>query len=336
MTKEKSRKRRLGLKLWLGLSALVALCAVGNLMANENPRVVRQEVEIPNLPSNFEGFTILQLTDLHGFRFGENQARLAAQINALDYDMLALTGDMNRENEEAETSYAPVYELLRAIELKTPLVFWIDGNHGPYACHKALWVTVGLSEIGEDLSEMGCIVLQYPYEIKRGNQHIWIVPRMRGLSYDSFFASCDPNQTYEGGVKGREALAIELKRLSWFNKLYQNGEVKIGLIHEPEERFASEGMWDSLRNLDYSLLIAGHNHGGQIRIPFYGAFYIPTLDTERGGYFPRQEDVMGLSQIGGTPQYISAGLGASSSVSFLNFRLFNPPEINLIVLRSKR
>ena len=52
------------------------------------------------------------------------------------------------------------------------------------------------------------------------------------------------------------------------------------------------------------------------------------------GYLPAQREVMGLNQIHNRQKYISAGLGSSASISFLDFRLFNTPEINVIILQS--
>ena len=82
------------------------------------------------------------------------------------------------------------------------------------------------------------------------------------------------------------------------------------------------------------MVLAGHYHAGQWRIPFYGALFVP--DAFSGLYlFPNQDEVKGLITWGDTNQYVSAGLGASSSCKFLQFRLFNTPEINLLTLKSK-
>ena len=82
------------------------------------------------------------------------------------------------------------------------------------------------------------------------------------------------------------------------------------------------------------LFRSGHYHGGQLRLPFFGALYIPSPTSGiANGYFPKQNEVKGLNQIIDMQQYISAGLGSSASISFLDFRLFNTPEINLITLR---
>ena len=111
--------------------------------------------------------------------------------------------------------------------------------------------------------------------------------------------------------------------------------MKICLTHYPLGTNLSDEEWQGLGQLDYSLILAGHYHGGQFRIPGYGALYIPNPATGHGGYFPDQKDVMGLNDVNGIPQYISAGLGASSSLRVFSFRIFNTPELNLITLRGK-
>lgn len=95
----------------------------------------------------------------------------------------------------------------------------------------------------------------------------------------------------------------------------------IGLGHEPLPQ-----------DLGYDLILVGHYHGGQIRIPGYGAIFIPNIDGRQ--WFPKQSEVRGLQQFNGYSQYITAGLGASSSLRWLEKRWFNPPEINVITLTS--
>lgn len=82
------------------------------------------------------------------------------------------------------------------------------------------------------------------------------------------------------------------------------------------------------------MVLAGHYHGGQWRIPFYGAVFVP--DAFSDVYlFPNQDEVKGLVTWGNTNEYVSAGLGANNRFKFLEFRLFNSPEINLLTLKSK-
>ena len=84
-------------------------------------------------------------------------------------------------------------------------------------------------------------------------------------------------------------------------------------------------------NLDFDLVIAGHYHGGQVRVPFYGAPFIPVMTSSfYDGFFPDQNYVSGLAAGNSIQQYISRGLGASN----IPFRLFNTPEINLLTLKA--
>ena len=82
------------------------------------------------------------------------------------------------------------------------------------------------------------------------------------------------------------------------------------------------------------LILAGHYCGGVWRLPFLGAFYVPDKTLPRGGWFPAQEDVSGLSTVGESQVYITKGLSTSGSVPLMPFRLFNSPEISVLTLTS--
>jgi len=86
---------------------------------------------------------------------------------------------------------------------------------------------------------------------------------------------------------------------------------------------------------DFELIIAGHYHGGQIRLPFIGALFIPDPWYEPNSFFPPKDRVKGLWEYKQTKQYVSAGLGTSDAIPLLKFRLFNPPEINILTLKNK-
>lgn len=96
-------------------------------------------------------------------------------------------------------------------------------------------------------------------------------------------------------------------------------DLHIVLAHEPqylEKEYA-------LSSPD--LVIAGHAHGGQIRLPFIGGLVAPDQ-----GFFP--EYTAGEYKSGDTAMYVSRGLGNS----VIPLRVFNYPEINVLIIRSEK
>ena len=78
----------------LAFVLLIAGLAAYTVWDNQQIVIRRQEIVIDGLPSNFDGYTILQISDLHGRMFGEGQSRLLEAINSVEHDIIALTGDM--------------------------------------------------------------------------------------------------------------------------------------------------------------------------------------------------------------------------------------------------
>lgn len=267
-----------------------------NVYDNNRIKVVEETIEITDLSSDFEGLKILQISDLHGRTFGENQERLIKLINSIDYDIIAITGDMvNKHTEDIE----PFIKILDGIENKE-YIFFVDGNVDNPSLNE---VTNEITEEGQFLINKGCKILDRPYEIKKGETSLWI---SRFINKDQFY---------------------DLTGISEEN----DNSIKIVLTHYPRHAYHFE---EGTNIPDYDLVLAGHYHAGQWRIPFYGALFVP--DAFSGFYlFPNQNEVKGLITWGDTNQYVSAGLGASSNYKFLEFRLFNSPEINLLILKSK-
>ena len=178
---------------------------------------------------------------------------------------------------------------------------------------------------------MGVNVLLLPEKIEKNGEYIWLVPELCRTELEMQYFSIDEmNEQYK-------KISMFGKNLEkWYEQLNGNKKIKIRVNHFPLQANLSNEERKDLGYLDYDLSISGHYHGGQIRIPFYGALYIPSPTSGMNGYFPRQEEVEGLNNMDGLQQYVSAGLGASASISFLNFRLFNSPEINLITLSGNK
>lgn len=81
------------------------------------------------------------------------------------------------------------------------------------------------------------------------------------------------------------------------------------------------------QDLGIELHLAGHTHGGQIRVPFIG----PLVTLSR---VPRAW-ARGYRELGGTRLNVSAGIGAEHAAGLPSIRLNCPPEMTLIVLEPK-
>ena len=135
------------------------------------------------------------------------------------------------------------------------------------------------------------------------------------------------------------ALEFELDRLEDIRELkkeFAPEDIQIVLTHTPltEEYVQSVMSWsekEMVYSIRYaSLILAGHYNGGQWRIPWKGAIYVPEL-----GWFPEDSAIQGLSWLGNIPQYISPGLGSDPHYENMPGRVYNPPVITKITLTRK-
>ena len=103
-----------------------------------------------------------------------------------------------------------------------------------------------------------------------------------------------------------------------------DADLTIGLVHSPEprvlDRFAADG-WD--------LLLCGHTHGGQLRVPFYGALVTNCgIDRQHVRWLHRWAQPS-PGHPNGTWLHVSAGLGTSP---YAPVRFACPPEATLLTL----
>ncbi len=93
-------------------------------------------------------------------------------------------------------------------------------------------------------------------------------------------------------------------------------EFRIGITHYPD-------LVPDLKNLPFDLLLAGHTHGGQVRLPWIGALVSLSRAGTRFAY--------GLFQAGGRAAYVTAGVG-TESLGLPPVRFLCPPEVVLITI----
>src|SRR5688572_22549681 len=285
--KRLSRRRFLRRTLALG-AVPAALGAYGTLVEPFWVDHHEFEVTIPHLPQAFDGFRIAHLSDMHaGDRDGapmDYLTRVVRRIDLMKPDCVAVTGDL--VNHTGNT-VGPVAELLATIAVP---VFVSFGNHdyAPNTARPRMW-TMLADPLQAALESRGCTVLRNrAVSLAKGDARLWFV----GLE-DLYTTRFSPQIAYRG-VNPDDPI--------------------VALSHNPDS-----ANW--LQNWGTKLILSGHTHGGQIRIPFLGAPILPLLNRRfEQGLFPLRN---------GCQMYVSRGVG------FLyQARLFCRPELPCIVLRA--
>ena len=100
--KKKTLPRQLAFFVLLLLAAILSI----NFIVNQFVSVKSLSVPVKGLPSEFDGFTVLHISDLKGTSFGSSQQRLVFALGKHDYDAVVLTGDMLSEKDNAQPLYA--------------------------------------------------------------------------------------------------------------------------------------------------------------------------------------------------------------------------------------
>lgn len=341
-------------RFWpLVLLAAILLLGAAVMLNNSNLTIEEQTITVVGLPDDMEGYRIVVLSDLNGRRFGDSQSLLLRTLNNIKYDAIFCLGDMVGKDGNAE----PFWELIEGLKDPGKLYFICgDSDPGPYL--QSARATEGILSqlILEDwilgAIERGANYVDAPVSITVKSATLWISPAtMLNLeTTGTLEAWQDQTEQEEDGVRSGiqedySHLPITTYRTRLAQQLYDaqrtmsSTDIHISLAHEvPSDSFIYTSEDHDLQNERYltspELILAGHYCAGVWRIPLVGAFYVPDQTLSRGGWFPPQERVTGLSTVGETQVYITSGLSTNGSVPLMPFRLFNSPQISVLTLTS--
>lgn len=261
------------------LLALVILIVVLFLHSNFTVGITNYEVNIADLPDEFENFKILQLTDLHSKKIGG----ILSKIEREEPDIVVMTGDMistDDENFDVFLSYA------EEIAEKFPTYF-IVGNH-EQALKRA-----DCAELIAKLADIGVYVLDNErVKIERGDSGI----NLYGMWFNLRFYRDVNDESTEEYIVSKEHITNILGNA-------KNG-VNILLTHNPV-------YFDAYAEWGADLTLSGHMHGGMIYVPFKGGLFSPEKEyypEYDGGYYEKQ----------GSYLIVSRGLGEHKGFRFLN------------------
>jgi len=130
--------------------ALLVFLFVLSILPNFYIEVTHYEVSSPKLPDSFEGFKIVQISDLHNENFGNKQSSLIEKVRMEKPDLIIITGDLI---DSSHPDLDSVMNLILGIKDLAPIYF-VSGNH-------ETWLDPALYEsLKLNLSSAGVIILE--------------------------------------------------------------------------------------------------------------------------------------------------------------------------------
>ncbi len=290
----------------LATAVIVLLCSY---IGNRNFRETFYSTSSIKVDSSLR---IIQLSDMHGAKYGKNNEKLISRIKALTPDIIILTGDIV-DSAIKDADYA--ISLAKELSAIAPS-YYIYGNNEVESIYdvplneKELDEKFGFDSTNRDQTAL--LKLEDTFEEELEKAGIKVLKnekdtiKVKTMTIDVYgVLNSNPSSFWSYS---------EDAFLSYINENPEN--LKITAVHEPFifQEFAPEFWGD--------LMLAGHTHGGVIRIPVLGPLF-----TVEGGLFPERSGdfVYGRYDAAGKPLIISSGLENSTIL-----RVNNQPELVVV------
>jgi predicted MPP superfamily phosphohydrolase len=247
--------------------------------------VHRVEIRLGNLPEVFRGFRIAHMADFHYGEYSEPTfiRSVVERVNLLHPDIVALTGDFVSAGPMIRRiSVDFAYHCADLLgRLECPRKYASMGNHD---------VLVSRLDVTDALKSRDIPVLHNDaIPIEKDGARLWLA----GVADALVGTDADLNAAIpRGRVAGKEPLIL--------------------MAHEPDYA-------DQVIGSGVDLMLSGHTHGGQVRIPFVPPMNLPPLGKKY---------VEGHFSLGDLQLYVTRGVGTVG----VPFRFRCPPEITLITL----
>ena len=276
------------LKFFLGLILVITLIIIYARYVGTMGFITKEyTIYNKDIPSSYDGLKIVHFSDIHYNRAITSKKidDIVSEINLINPDIVVFTGDLiDKDVSLTDSDFKFLANAFSKISAKYGK-YAVLGNHDYNEKDKVIQV----------FNDSDFKYLENSYDIIY-NQYS-----------DKIFIGGIGNVSYN--------LDNVDKTMEYFNS---NNDItyRIMLTHEPD---ISDTIVD---NYNVSLILGGHSHNGQVRIPGIGAVYTPNGAKK---YYDEYYD------LNGTPLYVSSGIG----VSMLNYRLFNKPSINFYRVNKK-
>lgn len=255
---------------------------------NMNIETTTIKIENDKIPAEFDGVKIAHVSDLHNHQWGD---KLIEKIEIENPDIIAITGDLV---DSRKTNFDIAFQFIQDASEIAP-IYYVTGNHESRLADYAL-----LKERLENASVN--MMDDYSVFIEKENKKIQI----SGIQDPDFV-----EPMARGGIQGE---IVRTKLNETVDKNYFN----IVLSHRPEH-------FEQYVRVGADLVLTGHAHGGQVRIPFLGGLVAPNQ-----GLLPNYTN--GVYEEEDTAMIVSRGLGNS----IIPVRINNRPELVVIQLKQSK
>lgn len=291
---------------------IIVVLGVGNYKANQRIFITTYEVVDEKIPQSFDGYRIVQVTDVHSIRSKQQSDILYNKIEQESPDLIVITGDLvdsnwyTKENDALKSGESDkmagwdTLDFIKRLTANYP-VYLVYGNH-----EMILLDDVRNNPFKVGMEEAGVVILNNNgVEISRDGESIYLlgIQDPATLYKDHDYVEYD-NHTDRINAMMENVMALREKDL-----------YTVVLSHRPE-------YFEEYKKYDADLYLTGHAHGGQIRLPIIGGMYAPGQ-----GVFPKYTS--GMLSEDDTTMIIGRGLGNAVKVP----RIFNPPELNVVILK---
>lgn len=282
--------------IFIGIFILMYLYIKYNVNTLE---VTKYVVENKKVPKEFDGYNIVQISDLHSKLFGENNKKLIQKIKSLNPDIVVVTGDLiDGEN----NNYNVALDFMKEIS-KLYRVYYIIGNHE----QKSL-----IKKYKDEYKDYFNKLHQIDF-VNLDNNKVEIV---KGYSNINLYGLTVPYSCYKYLFDNQETTSIDIDFLEEKLGKVDREQFNILLAHTPF-------YFDEYEKWGADLTLCGHVHGGIVRLPIVGGLLSPDRK-----FFPKYD--LGEYIKNKSTMIVSKGLGGSKVLIRVNCK----PEIVNIKLKN--
>ena len=277
----KKNKKKL---IWSIVVGTLLLIVGWVIWTNVNFTTTHLTITNHKIPESFKGYKIAEVADLHNHQWGE---RLISQLEKEQPDMIAIAGDFV---DSSHTDFDVAMEFIEQAKSIAP-IYYVTGNH-------EAWLD-NYEELERRMIAAGVHMMDDTSEwIEQDGAKINLI----GIQ--------DPDFVERASFDGIQESIVTTKLEPLLNEDCYN----IVLCHRPElfKGYVATGA---------DLVLTGHAHGGQVRIPFVGGLIAPNQ-----GLFPDYTE--GVYHENNTDMVVSRGLGNS----VIPVRINNMPELVIVTL----